>query len=351
MQALHFGHSVGGIVSPLVTAPFLVPEIQPITDQNTSHAISLSYEPIADQDISSVTFRSNQSSHLSNFTTEHTFHSSRHKRHGSRLYIPYSITASLAFVCAIPVLSIFLQLKLKKTHCGLAEEKQPDENKNKVKHRHFKGPKRTKIMIILLLLSIFTTYSCVEDSFASFLSIFCVRQFHWSKVAAAQITSAFWVALAVGRLTGIGLVALLSPVTLLLLHATLLIISFILILVAALNSFYLGIWILSSALGFAMSVIFPGLYVLTETRFLPVTGRLASLFTVGACLTGAINPIILGELMDHFTDMWFIYLLAGESLLFFIILILAVYISKTTVKYSNEIVIEVKEEIASEHEC
>ena len=137
MQALHFGHSVGGIVSPLVTAPFLVPEIQPITDQNTSHAISLSYEPIADQDISSVTFRSNQSSHLSNFTTEHTFHSSRHKRHGSRLYIPYSITASLAFVCAIPVLSIFLQLKLKKTHCGLAEEKQPDENKNKVKHRHF----------------------------------------------------------------------------------------------------------------------------------------------------------------------------------------------------------------------
>ena len=36
LQTIHFGFAFGGIISPLATAPFLAPDIQPITDHNTS---------------------------------------------------------------------------------------------------------------------------------------------------------------------------------------------------------------------------------------------------------------------------------------------------------------------------
>ena len=311
MQALHFGFAFGAVISPLATAPFLVSETEPIDVQNVSYMIPFH----------------NQSSISYNITQQTTIPIIQIKRQSSRLFIPYSISACLVLPCIALTLRTFCQHRIKNKAFEIADEEQSDKEANKTEHRQHHDPRY--VGKILLLLSLFISYTCVEESFASFISVFCVRQFHWSKVTAARITSVFWVALAFGRLTGIGLVVLLSPVTFLFLHSTLFLIALVLMLFASIYNFHLGIWILSSVIGFAMSVIFPGLYVLTETRFLPVTGRLASLFTVGACIMGAINPIILGELMYNFTDMWFIYLLCGEGVLFYLLLLIAIYVSRS----------------------
>ena len=88
-----------------------------------------------------------------------------------------------------------------------------------------------------------------------------------------------------------------------------------------------------------------------RVMFLPLTGRLRSLFLVGCCLMMAVNPFILGEMMGNFTDMWFLYLLSGEATLFYILLLIAIYVSKTTVRYSGDISIDVKDETLSVTDC
>ena len=336
LQTIHFGFAFGGIISPLATAPFLAPDIQPITDHNTSHMIDYS----------------NHSTVVTNASQENITYTSRYSytKSQSRLYIPYSISASMAFFCALPMFLMICQTRNEKKDLEMTEEKQETADENETERRPFGGSKRTEMLIILLLLSMFTSYGCVEDSFVSFLSVFCVRQFNWSKIAAAQITSAIWIAFAVGRLTGIGLVVLLSPVTLLFLHATVLIICLLGMLFSSLYAFYLGVWIFASGTGFTMSVIYPSLYILAE-MFLPLTGRLGSLFLVGCCLMMAINPFILGEMMGNFTDMWFLYLLSGEATLFYILLLIAIYVSKSTVRYSGDISIDVKDETLSVTDC
>ena len=292
----------------------------------------------------------NQSSFSYNITQETTTPIIQIRRQSSRLYIPYSISACLVLPCIALTLYTFCQHRNENKKLEMVDEIQPDKEANETEQRQHLDSKYA--MKVMLLLCLFTSYTCVEISFASFISVFCVRQFHWSKVTAAQITSVFWGALAFGRLTGIGLVVLLSPVTFLFLHSTLFIIALVLMLFVSLYNFHLGIWILSSVIGFAMSVIFPGLYLLTETRFFPVTGRLASLFAIGGCLMGAINPIILGELMDNFTDMWFIYLLCGEGILYYCLLLIALYVSKPIkAKYSNEECVDVRKESDIVHNC
>ncbi|KAK3108526.1 hypothetical protein FSP39_009929, partial [Pinctada imbricata] len=204
-----------------------------------------------------------------------------------------------------------------------------------------------KVVVVIVLLSIFVAYCAVEDTFMAFLSTFCVRQLKWTKVKGALITSAFWAAFAVGRLAGIVLVVIFSPVTLIFFHATLELVALAGIFVSAWFDVHIGMWISAPVLGYAMSIIFPSVFTWTEESFLPVTGFISSLFLVGATAGSSVNPLILGQIMEKYSDMWFIYLLTGEAVLLYTVIVIAYVLSKNIVK-PNQAFQDVKIEIRSE---
>ena len=338
MQALHFGFALGGAISPMAIAPFLIPEREPSEVHNSS--------------IENITMVPSLNSSLSyNFlenVTEASNNTQSTDHPESILYIGFSISAALNIACSIPIFFIFLQRRIsrKKAKRKMEDMEKIPEKKEEEKH-HVKMTKQTKIFVVIVLLSIFTTYCAVEDTFMSFLSTFVVRQLKWTKFYGALLTSAFWAAFAVGRLAGIFLVVIFAPVTLIFMHASLELIAMAGIFLSAWYNIDIGMWIFAPILGFAMSVIFPSVFTWTEESFLPVSGRISSLFLFGACCGSSINPIILGEIMDHYSNMWFVYLLSGEAVLLFLILLLALYICKKVLKPRHlfqDVIVEVRSE-------
>ncbi|KAK3108830.1 hypothetical protein FSP39_016710 [Pinctada imbricata] len=341
MQALHFGFALGGALSPLALAPFLTTERSEIDPLNLTKLRE-------DWNNSAVSNTSEMNNDFRNNSTPSNWTARDNKYDGeSTLYIAYAITAAMIIGCSFPAFVISIQNRRMRKH----EKKKKLENnlqsdhKREAKH-HVKITKRMKTMVTINLVLCFMFSVATEESFTAFLSTFCVRELKWTKMTGALITSVFWGAFALGRLAGIILVMVLSPSTLIFVYATLEVLSLFAILISVSLQFSTGMWIFSPVVGFAMSLIFPCMFTWTEVSFMPITGRLSSLFMVVTCIASSINPIYLGEIMDRFSNMWFIYLLTGEAVVFYMFFIIAFYVSKERLKEeknTQDMAIEIKD--------
>ncbi|XP_071102724.1 sodium-dependent glucose transporter 1A-like [Haliotis cracherodii] len=320
MQTAHFAFAFGGVISPLMTKPFLSPLPDVINATTAPPNVGFSGMNIT---VTSAYISSNST--LTPIEEKQT----------TIVFYAYLISAVLTTFFAFPFLITYCREKsqMKKRTAGEATPEPPNMSR------------AVFIFTIGMICVTYMLYCAVEDSFAAYLMTFVVKHLHWSKSRGTELTSVFWASFAGGRFLGIFFVKFLTPVKLLFICCTSLIASLIAFLVCAQYDIPVGIWISSVTIGLSMSVFFPTGLTWTEEELLNMSGRVASAILIASSSGTMANPIILGYLMDEHSLMWYAYLLTAESiacLLMFLILLIYARTFLKKRKQSADITIEVK---------
>ncbi|KAL5006763.1 hypothetical protein ScPMuIL_015569 [Solemya velum] len=311
MQAIHFSFALGGILSPLAVEPFLAPTIlvpSPHSTLNTNHSNQSEAHSYPSNTTNTTGTSLKDLSNIyipeSNFSgfnsTEMIFVSGE-----SSIHYAYILSGILVFSAAIPFFYFLIKSRMDKN-----KKKEKDEARTETGERHL----ILRIILVILVSSIFFTYVCAEESFFSFLAVFCVKHMGWSKSEGSFATSTFWATFGTGRLIGIFIIRFVSPVKMLFIFLTILVLSFVGIILTALMKVKVWFWACVAICGFGMSIIFPTVFSWTEEKLFPVSGKTASAFLVFSAAGGMVSPVVLGHLMEEYDTMWFPYVLFGESL-------------------------------------
>ena len=139
------------------------------------------------------------------------------------------------------------------------------------------------------------------------------------KVSAAYLTSAYFIALTLGRLFGIPLAARFRPTTIILADLLGGLLSIALILIRMDSPTFL--WIGSIGLGLSMASVFPTCLALAEQR-MAVSGKITGWFMMGGSIGAMILPWIIGQMFESIGPVVVnivvaIALLAGLAVYFF----------------------------------
>ncbi|KAJ8314131.1 hypothetical protein KUTeg_008692 [Tegillarca granosa] len=316
MQAIHFTFGIGGIMSPLITAPFLMPR----SDEDKM-AVNTSYDKYIADDINKV-FKETYKSTLHITNASMTFgNTTEHKTsQKSQLYIAYFITSALGISSAIP----FLLLCIKTRH----KQKKKSDDKSNTNFNYRKITKCMKLLALSNMMGILGVFGVVEGTVVQYLSTFCVTYLGWSKANSSLIVSIYWILFALGRFCGIFLIKFINYVKIITSFCGFLIADVAVLLVCAIYMFDIGIWICAPLTGFGLSIMFPVVFTWTEAELFPVTGKISSLFLIGASSLRIVNPLLLGYLMREETPMYFSYLLLGYSVVLLLLCISAMLVSK-----------------------
>lgn len=317
MQALHFGFAAGGIISPLITAPFLAQRSTPETIESPNSSNVLMTSTVTYQDINLSTFKYNdlittQYNNLSldSVSTGDTLGASwsngvSEEYETSRVHIAYAISGSVAFLVSLPFLIMYIRMPSDFERHGCEDRKRSNNPL----------PLLIKISVLINMCALSALYTGLEETFVEFLSAFCVEQVRWTKTQGSLATSLYFGSIGLGHFINIFTVRIVNHVKLMGLNCFMLIIAMTVITLSADNVFHAGVWVAPPLVGLSLSIIYPIIFTWTEDIFLPVTGRISSLFILTGAMGSMINPMILGVLMDEHSPMWYCYLLLIESIL------------------------------------
>lgn len=375
MQALHFAFAFGGILSPLATAPFLTPPFQNSSHNNFPEEMTTTSETafnsfinrsfiLNDKNASGFNFYKTHQLDKTNETDMYNFdkqstekccvtkHSGTSSYVGllhqsakqintdtlmavtnnnintltnnnsnttlstkSQFYIAFTITSSIALSCSLLYLILFLFMRSKKRNFENLTEETKIETMSRT----------TKTLILMIMLALIGVYNAVEESFAGFVTTFCVKQLHWSKTQGSVAASVFWATFGGGRFSGIFLIRLCSPACMIDIYGVFAILSFVGLLFSSLENYDVAVWSCIVTIGISLSVFSPTIFTWTE-EMIHVTGNIASGLKVAANTGSMVNSVILGILIDRYTPLWFCYLLLGEcGFIFFLCIFATIY--------------------------
>ncbi|XP_046566540.1 LOW QUALITY PROTEIN: sodium-dependent glucose transporter 1A-like [Haliotis rubra] len=299
MQALHFSFSLGGIISPFVLEPFLA--VRKYDDNNATR--------------SSVMESQNSSYEVQEYVNASSEHHLQ-----TRIIWPFLMTGLLTILSSLPFLIVFLFAR---------QEKHKDATKALEGKRQGKMLSRKLLVLTLGLLGIFYFFMDeVDDSSVSFLTSYVVKQFKWTKVTGARITSAFWAAFAFGRLAAIVFIGYVS-------HVKICGVFFFLTNPRSgwndicWNVPIKGIHVDHSlCCGLFNIVSFPAMLTWIEKDFVQLSGKIMSVIFIAVGLGGMVNPQIIGHLMQVSSPLWYNYILTIESVLLFLSFLMLVWLVK-----------------------
>ncbi|XP_060086119.1 uncharacterized protein LOC132565484 [Ylistrum balloti] len=317
MQGLQFMYSFGVSVAPLVTIIFMESSSGD-REVTLEHNLTLTNNSSI---LNKTLISQNQSSPAGNESLvpeEFTFVRS------TELYKVFIIGGSISlFSCAMHLIFYFKFDKWNKTTQKENETKTPTKSRL---------PLALQIQSILLMAGIQALLTGIDDTWIAFLTTFCVKMFDWTKARGALLTSVSSFVAVVGRFMAIFLVQVISPRKLVGIHSLFTLLVFIGFYISALYKSDIGMWIVSLVFGYAKAPVLACVFSWTDEVFLPVTGRISSLFIVFMTASSASNPLILGFLMDKFSNMWFCYLFLGESFLLVIVVVSALLLTRRVVR-------------------
>ncbi|KAK3596319.1 hypothetical protein CHS0354_031651 [Potamilus streckersoni] len=322
IQMMHFSFAIGAIISPLFTEPFLAPKITVFDTINSSFNGTCNISHTSALDISVL-------SSNSDFTNNSIQFTQRQYWGETNVQYAYLITMIIGILSAIPFLVLYLRIR--------AELCTDEEHKAKTSPRiSVQLTICRKIVILMLLMSVFHLYSAIEDTFSSYLMTFTLLHLNWTKLNGSLVTSMFWASFGFGRFLGIFIVRVVSPTKVLLIYCSLLFISLAGFLVGSLLLFDPMVWMFASTTGLSMSVIFPAIFTWTEENVMPVSGKIASLLLVAASSGSMLNPLYLGYLMENKSPLWFTYLLLGQSLSCLLLYVIVVICTKVCIWFQSD---------------
>ena len=302
MQFVHFAYSVGGVIGPLATEPFLTPNPEDNMSITTVSPLNIS-----------ITWTSNWTTEFdpaNNSTTKVPL--------TSNVHYAFMICGGLTLLVCIP---LTVQLFSDRSH----KRRQTEKDKKSVKQPL---PLTLFLCVQFALCLFYFVYCAVEDTFAAYLTTFVVTQLRWTKSEGAQVTSVFWATFASSRFLGIFAVRVLSSVKLLFVSCLVLLLFMLAFCLLSNHAVYLGVWVFTALNGIAMAAIFPSGFTWMEEELVRVTGRVASSILIACSAGSMVDPIVLGYLMQQETPMWFCYLLLGQSALCFAMFLFLLALSR-----------------------
>ncbi|XP_076113650.1 sodium-dependent glucose transporter 1B-like [Mytilus galloprovincialis] len=280
MQAVHFMYAVGGIVSPLATAPFLSIRVHDVNHTSKYTNIS-NYHNLSEN--SSASFKSGK------IDSQET--------HNSSVHFAFAITAAFALSCSF----IFLYFLCRST-------KQTNNNTDHSPNRVTKNlPRSIRLMSLSLMCATFWFYLFFEKAMVFFLPTFTLVHMEWTQLQGSYAATTYWAAFAIGRLSGIIITHRFKTDKVLATYISVLTLSSFGLMITTLYQKDIGVWIFVPMSGFCQSILFPLLLSWIEEDFFKVTGKIVSVIMFLGSIGTMVTPIILGYLIDIFTPMWFPY--------------------------------------------
>ena len=184
--------------------------------------------------------------------------------------------------------------------------------------------KRDNLWLISLLMLLFFLYVGIEGGFGGWIYTYVTKADLANETSAAYMNAVFWGSLTFGRLISIPLARRIVPSKLLLGNFVFAILSLSLVLVWPRSN--IVVWIVCVGFGLSLSSVFPTLLALSETR-MKITGRVTSLFFIGASLGGLLMPMLLGQIFDFIGSYYIMVALFAATCLGVLVLGSVLFIS------------------------
>lgn len=320
MQTVHFGFSIGALVSPMATAPFLS---KVLSDCQTMHENSAKRErsELEDPHImtnSSIALGLSKGNFCENITS---IDACAEACANTRIHYAFLIAAVLLISASVGFIYIYFRMDFgdsKKDDVVKCIQAVPDKQP---------APQPLtlpwKVLFLTLLASLITTESIVEESFPNFFMKFGISYMKWNLSMNVIAITVFWVAFGVGRFCGIFIVLCCKNTAMLMSFLFLLGAAFSIFLVSTYFMIKYVVFSCVAAIGFSMSVIFPAILSWTSEEVLPVSGNVSGLFMTAASLGGMVFQPLIGNLMEKLHPMWFVYILTitvGVALILFVLI-------------------------------
>lgn len=328
MQGVHFGFSLGALISPLTTEPFLAKLVTKCRAQNISFAsdspdnklTATSQSAYLDLPPSVPEFLSRSEKHvkryISNISTNNTVivgptsMSCVSMYEQTSVHYAYLLASAIIFSSTLGYIYVYVRLKGNTlvNRQEVKEASKTDRSDGTFNRRNLSLV--WKVTFLVLASILISGYCVVEDNFSSFFMTFGLEYLKWDKTTSALGTAVFWIAFALGRLFGIFIVGICRSTTMLTTYLVFLAVGVAGFLLSATFYIFSLIWVFNVILGFSMSVIFPAIFSWTSEHIMHVSGKVSGIFLTCASLTGLVFPLLIGNLMDVYDKMWFGYMLA-----------------------------------------
>jgi FHS family Na+ dependent glucose MFS transporter 1 len=170
--------------------------------------------------------------------------------------------------------------------------------------------------VLPLIVLFFFMYVGAESATSGWIATYAKATALGNAAFAAYLTSAFWIAITVGRLLSIPLAAHMTPKGVLLIDLVGAVVS---ISVPTLwPQSNAAVWAGTIGVGLFMASMFPTMVSFAERR-LTVTGRVTSWYFVGGSLGGMTLPWLIGQLFESFGPRIMIYGIGLNLVLAFIV--------------------------------
>ncbi|XP_069114692.1 sodium-dependent glucose transporter 1C-like [Argopecten irradians] len=238
----------------------------------------------------------------------------------SRLYIIYSVSATLNLLTSVPFVLLFL--KSKKNTVKEVEYTKP------VYLRHLRIIVQRLQMVNIGLFS--AMFSAIGQTLANFITVFCVQYLDWTKVSGAMLTSFYVFATLVGNIAGVFLVRILQTHTILLLATVTYSLGLACLSLCALFYADIGIWVSVGIIGVPFGMVWPAFISWTNSHFIHVTGYVTSYILVISHTATMLHPPLVSYLMDRVSPLWFGYLCTVEGSVSVFSALMMVFYSKYT---------------------
>jgi fucose permease len=243
LQALHGAFGIGALFSPLIIAPFLRPS-SPVDQWHYAYwLIGLLHIP-------------------------------------NLIWILYYAIRNE--FCRKRTQEVKLENKETMTEGIIATKEEPATSKNLTARNVF----ILSIITVFLLL-----YVGSESGFGAYLHTYASLHLNFNKDIAAYLNSAFWASFAFGRMCGIPLSLVFSPLQMI--FSDLLGSISSLILLFIFNKSPLILWIGSILYGISVASIYPSAIAYTENH-ISITGKRMSVLAIGGAAGDAVIPLLIG---------------------------------------------------------
>ena len=195
MQCLYLSYTLGGIISPLLTRPFMTS--QPRNHLHSNHMSSTELM------FSNITFTSDYIYNVTNdgmFVEEtNTLNVTLNNEKGetSDIYLAFILTSVLTLSASIPYCIMLIDgghkydVKVKDT----ATHKRTDHKRTSSKVKIY------SVVILVCLVNLL--YAATEDSLSDFLITFCLQQLEWNRTKSVLLLSLYWTASCVGGILAV----------------------------------------------------------------------------------------------------------------------------------------------------
>ncbi|KAH3716278.1 sodium-dependent glucose transporter 1A-like [Dreissena polymorpha] len=286
MQTLHFGFSAGGMIGPQTAKPFTA---QKSCSQLNTAATTSTILP------------------FTNSTT------SCDEQYGdTHIHYAYLIAGIGSISASLPFLVLYCLSQRYQTYVStplLNTEKQEQKRRLPVLAM------RKQIVFLGLLTTLISMYTCVENRFSSLITTFTDEYLHMNKDDSLDLATVFWAAFAAGRFCSIPVTFFLKTRNMILIYLLFLTAVVIALLIASVYDIRQLIWTCTACAGLSMSAIFPAIFTWTTESVLTVTGKISATYLVGVSVFNMVFPLLYGFLMNNYSQMYFVYLLLGQSVL------------------------------------